>query len=91
MEPLPSGSHLVLSHGTSDNLDPKQADRAADFYRSNVTDGQARSHEGVLALFDGLDLIEPGLVPVHRWRPDGKGPSIPDHQALIYVGVARKP
>ncbi|OEV29129.1 methyltransferase [Streptomyces nanshensis] len=91
MEPLPSGSHLVLSHGTSDTAEPDKAEQAADFYRSNVSDGQARSHEAVLAFFDGLELLEPGLVPVTRWRPDGQGPQIPDHRALIHAGVARKP
>ncbi|OEV12598.1 S-adenosyl methyltransferase [Streptomyces sp. Amel2xB2] len=91
MEPLPSGSYLVLSHGTADTAEPEKSERAADFYRSNVSDGQARSHETVLHFFDGLELIEPGLVPAPRWRPDGEGPQIPDHRALIHAGVARKP
>ncbi len=91
MEPLPSGSYLVLSHGTSDTDEPELAERAADYYRSNVSDGQARPREAILALFDGLDLVEPGLVPVNHWRPDGTGSELPDHKALILAGVARKP
>lgn len=91
MEPLASGSYLVLSHGTPDTAEKEAGDRAAEFYRSNVADGQARSRAGILAFFDGLDLVEPGLVPAPRWRPDGNGPEIPDEKALILVGVARKP
>lgn len=90
LEPLPSGSFLVLSHGTEDTTEPEKSERAADFYRSNVSDGQARPRETILRFFDGLDLVEPGVVPVTRWRPDGQGPQIPDHRALILAGVARK-
>ena len=91
MEPLAPGSYLVLSHGTSDTGETELAERAADYYRSNVSDGQARSHEAILALLDGMELLEPGLVPVTRWRPEGAGPELPDDKALILAAVARKP
>ncbi|HEV7627674.1 MAG TPA: SAM-dependent methyltransferase [Streptomyces sp.] len=90
MEPLPSGSFLVLSHGTADTVERERGERAEEYYRSNVTDGTPRTREGILALFGGLDFVEPGLVPVDRWRPDGNGPEVPEGKALIYVGVARK-
>lgn len=87
---MPSGSRLVLSHGTADATEPEKAERA-DFCRSNLSDRQVRSHEQVLAFFDGSELFEPGLVPTPRRRPDGRGPDMPDHRALIHAGVARKP
>ena len=40
--------------------------------------------------FDGLDLVEPGLVQLHRWRPGPDGP-VPDGDIANYGAVARKP
>ncbi|MFC4494210.1 SAM-dependent methyltransferase [Streptomyces ovatisporus] len=91
MEPLAPGSHLVISHGTEDPEETEVSERAAEYYRTNVSDGQARPYGTILSLFDGLDLVEPGLVPVTRWRPDGEAPELPDNKALILGGVARKP
>jgi len=47
-----------------------------------------RTPEEIAAFFDRLDLIEPGVVPVPRWRPADSGPP-PDLQN--FGGVARKP
>lgn len=42
-------------------------------------------------LFDGLELVEPGIVPVSEWRPD-PGTELPDRQNVgVWGGVARKP
>ena len=46
-----------------------------------------RSHAQVARFFDGLDMVEPGLVQVHRWRAD---PADPDAELANYGGVARK-
>ena len=40
--------------------------------------------------FDGLDLVPPGVVYVHTWRP-GPGDVIPPDGVSAYAGVARKP
>ena len=48
-----------------------------------------RTHAEVARFFDGLDLLEPGLVQVHRWRPD-PGDTDLDRLVPIYGGVARK-
>jgi hypothetical protein len=47
---------------------------------------------GLPNLFDGLELVEPGLVPVPDWRPDPGTPGVRDHPVLrmACVGVARK-
>jgi hypothetical protein len=55
-----------------------------------------RGRAEVEAFFDGLDLVEPGVVPVGAWRPDGRPPGEPqragDLEPLnIYAGVGRKP
>jgi hypothetical protein len=44
------------------------------------------------SFFDGLDLIEPGLVPCPQWRPDGRGPDgVSEDAAAAFCAVARKP
>jgi hypothetical protein len=48
-----------------------------------------RSHAEVARFFDGLDLVEPGLVPVQEWRP---GPeTAAGTRSAMWGGVARKP
>jgi hypothetical protein len=49
-----------------------------------------RSHSGVLKFFNRMDLVEPGLVNVSRWRSSQRHSSLP-MRGLIYGGVARKP
>jgi S-adenosyl methyltransferase len=50
-----------------------------------------RSHAQVTALFDGFDLVEPGLVQVPLWRPDSKRPRLRDLAGIgIYGGVGRR-
>ncbi len=89
VEALPSGSYLVLTHGTAD-FDP-DAEAFAAAYRKRGLPFQLRTHTQVERMFDGLELVEPGLLLAHRWRPDDDR-SIPlrDAQVGIYGGVARK-
>jgi hypothetical protein len=49
-----------------------------------------RGRAGFSSLFDGLELVEPGIVPVSRWRPD-PGTSLPDPSDVgVWGAVARK-
>ena len=48
-----------------------------------------RSKEQVLTFFDGLELLEPGLVTAPLWRPDA-APSPTDAEVAIWSGVGRK-
>jgi S-adenosyl methyltransferase len=47
-----------------------------------------RSREEVARFFDGLELVEPGLVPVPQWRPDPDTKAVP---APLWCAVGRKP
>ena len=67
---LPEGSHLVLSHATAD-FHPSESVEVAEVYKKATASLTPRTHAEVLALFDGFDLVDPGLVQVHEWRPDG--------------------
>ncbi|GAA2915446.1 hypothetical protein Acy02nite_69980 [Actinoplanes cyaneus] len=89
MAAVPSGSYLVLSHITADH-DPESWARFAQLMRAQGIPTRVRSHAEVTAFFDGLDLVEPGVVPILRWHPEQDVP-FTDAQVALYGGVARKP
>ena len=83
---LAPGSCLVISHLTGD-LAPGPVSAAVDAYNTAVpTAVIPRTHARVTALFGGLPLVPPGVVPVTEWRPAVAGPAT---QADLYAGVAR--
>jgi hypothetical protein len=89
---LPAGSYLVISHGTYETLDPEQADRFKTLNAASPVPFQPRDHLEVGRFFDGLDLAEPGIVPVAAWRDeDREEPRPPADQVPYYGAVARIP
>ena len=50
---------------------------------------RARSPGQVARFFDGLELVDPGVVPVPRWRPD-PSPFSPSTEVYSFCGVGRK-
>ena len=87
---LPEGSYLALSHATGD-FRPGAAQNAAAVYDQATSAVTLRSHAQVAALLGGWDLIEPGLVQVLLWRPDGQPPRPKElARTWVYGGVARK-
>jgi SAM-dependent methyltransferase len=87
---LVPGSFLVLSHAGTEHV-PQAAPSETQSYRGQVSDVIWRSRTEVEALFDGLDLIEPGVVPAPLWRPDTAGdPEGLGASAPMLVGVACK-
>jgi hypothetical protein len=89
VEALPSGSYLVISHLTGD-FDKEQADAAQAAAEGSGVTYVLRSHAEVAAFFAGLDLMEPGVVPVLAWRPDSGLPEDP-FAVRIYAAMGRKP
>ncbi len=88
---LPAGSYVFIHH-LLDSGDPAVAGVQAAF-RHGMGRGQFRTWQQIRSLFDGLELIEPGLVLVTEWRPDLGTPSAEDLPVLrlACAGVARKP
>ena len=95
LDALPSGSYLALSHLTGDFDPDAWAGVTAVYAKSGVT-MQVRSRPQIERFFDGLDLVEPGVVSLPRWRP---GPSpqvatadgqVSDAQVSVYGGIAQK-
>ena len=87
---VPSGSYLVLSDTASD-INPSAT--AVSAARLNQRLGPAkqtrRTRSEIERYFTGLDLIEPGLVPLNRWRPEPDDPRFP-RDVPTYCGVGRK-
>jgi hypothetical protein len=81
------GSYLVLSHVTTDGLSAELLARIADVYERSTAPSRPRSRDGIARFFDGLDLLEPGLVRPGKWRP-GSGQETVTH--FMYAGVGTK-
>jgi S-adenosyl methyltransferase len=89
MEAVPSGSWLALSHPARD-VHPRQVTEAASrFNQLAPAKATLRTQTEILRFFDGLELLEPGLVQVHQWRPGLAAPGH-DQEAAGYCGLARK-
>jgi SAM-dependent methyltransferase len=90
LDRLAPGSFLLLSHATADFDEDGHLEQVKKIYEDGGTPVQIRDKAEIEVFFDGLELIEPGLTPTHRWRPDEPS-TITDAQAFCYAGVARKP
>ncbi|MUN35109.1 SAM-dependent methyltransferase [Actinomadura litoris] len=88
MDALPSGSHLAVYDGTDQDPDYTEAIRAYNA-GSGAIPYTPRSPELITRFFDGLELLEPGVVPVTRWRPAPGQEDVPEVSCA--GGVARKP
>jgi trans-aconitate methyltransferase len=93
---LPSGSYLAISHGTRDI--PVRPDmsaeemtemgtRAEQLYQLTMASFVTRTRAQVERFFDGLELVDPGLVEIQRWKPDNHRSTLPGG---FYGGVGRK-
>jgi S-adenosyl methyltransferase len=90
LEPLPSGSFLVLCDGTN-VVSPGPGEQAQqDYNESGAMPYGLRSPEQLAGFFEGLELMEPGLVSCPRWRPDDTDSGVPG-EVDVFGGVARKP
>jgi hypothetical protein len=86
MNAMPPGSYLSISHPASD-IEPERAADIVDRLKPlSYQQYTARTHAQVLRFFDGLELVEPGLVQVQEWRP-----AIESRETFsVWAGVARK-
>ncbi|GAA1644012.1 SAM-dependent methyltransferase [Actinoplanes couchii] len=89
MGPLAPGSMLAISTLTADSA-PAEVARGVAGYRAQGIPARARTRGQVEALFDGLELLDPGVCPVHRWHPEPDQPGPDDDKVFVYGGVAVK-
>jgi hypothetical protein len=86
---LPTGSFVTISHVGSD-LSPEETAGLVRSMNEHLPEGNhvARPHDVIARFFDGLDLVEPGVVPVSQWRPDTEQEAA--SPTIMWGGVARK-
>jgi hypothetical protein len=84
------GSYLAISQIASDVAADEVAEGVQRYNQQAAVPVAARTHAEVCQFFAGLELVEPGVVQVHRWRP-GTGNLGNGHNLAIYAGVGRKP
>jgi S-adenosyl methyltransferase len=83
------GSFVALSHVGSDIDTDQQTEMVRRLNQSVAEKATMRDRAGVTRLFDGLELVDPGVVRVTGWRPDsGLEAASPTG---LWGGVARKP
>jgi hypothetical protein len=88
---LPSGSYLAATIGTDDFAPEQLAELSRTYYEHGET-LRFSSLAGTERFFDGLELVDPGIVQMHKWRPDDNSYlQIPDADIGMYGAVARKP
>jgi hypothetical protein len=90
VEPLASGSYLVLAHTTGELGTPGMQEAAERYNRTSSVKVTLRNKADVARFFDGMELVEPGITPVGVWRP-GPMDDIPDRGLSTYTAVGRKP
>lgn len=81
------GSYLAISHLATDKAPAEEMARMEAIYRNASAPMVYRDGVDIQALFDGTELVSPGLVSVARWRPDGREDNQPTNR--MYGGIGR--
>jgi hypothetical protein len=94
---VPAGSYFFVSHFRSgDNTETREAER---ILQQTFGRGRWRTDEEIEQLLDGLEILDPGIVPACLWRPevisnawnDAGARDLTVWEHLISAGLARKP
>jgi S-adenosyl methyltransferase len=92
MDAMPPGSYLAISHPAGD-VDTGEI--AAAYERLAELMGEPpilRNHAEIARFFNGWEMVDPGLVQLHRWRPEPTDTeSVLHYDVPAYAGVGRKP
>ncbi|GAB3705546.1 SAM-dependent methyltransferase [Nocardiopsis oceani] len=67
---LPSGSHVVITHATDAATGEAMVEAVRQWNAASSNPITLRTPAQIERFFDGLELVEPGLVSIPRWRPD---------------------
>jgi hypothetical protein len=90
---LVPGSYIAISHGTYDNAPPGAVEQMEKLGAGTSTPSRYRSRAGIEEFFEGLEVVEPGLVYIPLWRREGPDDVLVDEpeRVLVFGGVGRKP
>lgn len=84
-EAMAPGSLLIVSHSTAEGH-PETGEQAAGAWKNATSPIRSRTRVEVEALFEGFELVEPGVVWVPQWRLEEETPGT----RWMYAGVGRK-
>lgn len=89
------GSYIVISHAlaeAAESIAPEAAEEGTEVYRRSSNPVTLRRRDEVARFFDGLELVEPGLVDTPLWRPEGPDDVFLNEpaRAAAVAGVGRK-
>jgi hypothetical protein len=87
---MASGSYLVISHPTHD-AHPEVAAAAREVYDEVDAPLVHRGHTEISRLFEGFEVLDPGVTEVADWRPESELDANRIGSEWWYVGVGRKP
>lgn len=88
MRAVPPGSYLALSHPAADIDADAMADAQRRQNQMQAEQVTFRRRDEVAQLFDGLEMVEPGLVRAPEWRP--VFPADAQAQAALWAGLGKK-
>ncbi|MGI5239039.1 SAM-dependent methyltransferase [Dactylosporangium sp. CA-139066] len=94
IDALPPGSYVVMTHGTTDFLPKELREYGEAEVRAGrlKLDAVGRTRDEIARFFDGLEIVEPGVVPIVEWRPEVPEEDRPPlADAALYGVVARVP
>lgn len=88
---VPPGSYLAIAHGTSQSR-PDEGAQLEQLYRRTTNPITSRGREQILALFEGFELVDPGVVWAPQWHPDSPE-DVGEHaeRSSVLVGLGHKP
>jgi S-adenosyl methyltransferase len=89
MDAMPPGSYLALSHPAKDIDADAMAKMAESLNKMMAEKVTFRDRPAVARFFDGLELVEPGMVQASKWRPANEDEAA--SPAALWAGLARKP
>jgi O-methyltransferase involved in polyketide biosynthesis len=89
MAAMPPGSFLVVAHPAIDIATGQMGESMRSYNEQAPVPLTARTHAEVCRFFEGLDLVEPGVVQLYWWHP-GAGDPGTDRELANYGGVGRK-
>ncbi|WP_158843147.1 SAM-dependent methyltransferase [Saccharothrix deserti] len=87
-EAMAPGSFLAISHGSFDGVSQdgqESGEQVNAIYRRTDSPLVLRTGEEIASFFTGMEIVEPGVVPLPEWRSDSD-----DAFISAYAGVGRK-